>query len=278
MKIILKKEESSTSVLLFIFNIIYSRTQKESLHLSSILEIMEKFGKSESATRMALSRACKSNILSTHRVGKDVVYSINSKALSHINTWNLNARYLWQRLSMRKSDWNHNWHMVNISISDFDKRDLIDERIQQFAYVRVDAQTWVGPYQHLEEIKSVLNELAEDTNLISITGALDSNLDIERHLMNKYRLAQLYPLYENFNQTYQTLLIDIEDDQTILSNGNSLSILHKLGYAYFGIASNDPMLPQSILPNWPGDQAAELMQKLRTHIEAYAWDYLKNFD
>ncbi len=59
MKVILRKNDSATSLLLFVYNSYFNFYQKDTIKLSSLLEIMKAFGKSESATRMSLSRTVK---------------------------------------------------------------------------------------------------------------------------------------------------------------------------------------------------------------------------
>jgi phenylacetic acid degradation operon negative regulatory protein len=62
MKLILRKKDSSTSILLFIFNNYMAQTTKNYMSLSSLLEIMQVFGKNETTTRMSLSRAAKKGL------------------------------------------------------------------------------------------------------------------------------------------------------------------------------------------------------------------------
>jgi phenylacetic acid degradation operon negative regulatory protein len=278
MKVILRKEDSSTSSLLFIYNMVYSRVQKESFHLSSLLEIMSRFGKAETATRMALSRACKTGILETSKFDKDVVYSLTPIALQFIKSWNVDAQSCWKRLALRNTPWEDKWHIVNIALNDAMKKGNLSEKLQQIGYVQIDVQTWLSPYHQTEAFNSILSELNVEANTKSVYGEFESSIDIDSFVEKTFELSLLREQYTEFSSAYQALMDRLSEDPSAITEGKALPILNKLGFAYFAIAIGDPMLPRMLLPQWQGDQAAALMHDLRKILENAAWDYLKDFN
>lgn len=277
MKVILRKEDSSTSSLLFIYNLVFSRIQKESFHLSSLLQIMSKFNKAETATRMALSRACKSGILETSKPDKEVVYTLTPVALQFIQAWNVDAQSCWKRFALRNMPWEGKWHFVHILLNDLTKKGDLSEKLQQVGYVQISIQSWLSTYHQEETVKSILGDIGVEADTASVYGELETNMDIVNFLEKTYGLSQLAEKYIEFTNSYRPLLAQLNEDPSIIKEGKALQELHRLGYAYFAIAAGDPMLPRMLLPEWPGDQAAALMRDLRKILESTSWDYLKDF-
>lgn len=278
MKIVLRKEDSSTSSLLFVYNTVYLRAQKESFHLSSLLEIMGRFNKAETATRMALSRACKTGILETSKSGKEVVYSLTPSALQFIQSWNADAQSCWKRFALRNMPWEGKWHFIHIALNDPEKKDDLSEKLQQTGYIQINVQTWLSPYYQPEAVNSILNEIEVEAYTISVYGEFEASIAMDSFMEKTFGLSRLREQYADFINTYQPLLARLIEDPSATTEGKALPILHKLGFAYFAIATGDPMLPRMLLPEWPGDQAAALMRDLRKVLENAAWEYLRDFN
>jgi phenylacetic acid degradation operon negative regulatory protein len=277
LKIVLRKEDSSTSSLLFVYNLVYSRIKTISLNLSSLLEFIGKFGKTETATRMALSRACKAGILDINKSNDETVYSLTPVALQFIYSWNADVQSCWKRFIMRNMPWEGKWHFVHIAPIDSAKKGELSEKFEQIGYVQINAQTWLSSYRQTKAINSILDEIGAKTDTVSVYGEFESNIGTDNFLEKTFGLSRLSKQYTDFTRTYQPLLSRLKDDPSEITEGKALPILHKLGYAYFANATKDPMLPRMLLPEWPGDQAAIIMRDLRRILETAAWEYLKNF-
>ena len=278
MKVVLRKEDSSTSNLLFIYNVVHSRDQRNSFMLSSLLEIMGKFGKAESATRMALSRACKAGILQTNKSEGDVIYVLTSDALQFIQAWNTNARFCWKRMELRNSPWENNWHLIQGWLSDQAKKGELNSRLLQVGYVQIGSQTWISPYHLKEEAQAIQKELDVASKILSVYGELEIGMESDIFLEETFELRQLENQYSGFICKYQPVLDQLRGTDAIISEEKALQMLHKLGFSYFQIANADPMLPKKLLPQWAGDEAASLMKELRNILENAVWDYLKDFN
>ncbi len=278
MKVVLRKEDSSTSNLLFVYNIGYSRIHKKSFHLTSLLQIMSKFNKAETATRMALSRACKAGILETSKPGKEVVYTLTPVALQFIQAWNVDAQSCWKRFALRKIPWEGKWHFIHISLNDSTKRGELSEKLLQAGYVQINTQTWLSTYNRDDTVKSILGDIGVEADMASVYGELEVSMDMGRFLDKTYGLPKLAKKYIEFVNAYQPMLDQLNEDLSTVKEGKALQVLHGLGYAYFSIATGDPMLPRMLLPEWPGDQATALMNDLQKILESTSWEYLKDFN
>lgn len=278
MKVVLRKEDSSTSSLLFVYNMVYSRVQKKSFHLSSLLEIMSRFEKAETATRMALSRACKAGILETSKPDKEVVYTLTPVALQFIQSWNVDAQSCWKRFALRNAPWEGKWHFVHIALNNPAKKADLSEKLQQAGYIQINVQTWLSPYHQTEVVKSILGDIGVEVDIASVYGEFEASTGMDVFLEKTYGLSWLAEQYSEFTSSYRPLLAKLHEDLSAAKEGKALQVLHRLGYAYFSIATGDPMLPRMLLPEWPGDQAAALMRDLRKILENASWEYLKDLN
>lgn len=278
MKVILRKENSSTSSLLFVYNTVYSRAQKESFHLSSLIEIIGRFGKAETAVRMALSRACKAGILETGKPDKEVVYSLTPAAIRLIQLWNADALSCWKRFALRNKPWEGKWYFIHIPLNDTAKKGEMSEKLRQVGFVQISVHTWLSPYHQTEAVNSILSEIDAKADAVSVYGELEARTGMDSFLEKTFELSRKREQYADFISAYQPQLARLSEDPSAAAEGKALPILHKLGFAYFAVATEDPMLPRMLLPDWPGDQAAALMRDLRNILENAAWEYLKDFD
>jgi len=148
MKVILRKNDSATSLLLFIYNNYWVHFNKDTIKLSSLLQLMMAFGKSETATRMALSRTVKAGILINKNDGSDVNYTLDTSGKEAINTWNEEMQQFWKRYTLRNKPWNKKWYFINLEFGEEDKenRSTILEKLRQNGFGILGTNTWISPY------------------------------------------------------------------------------------------------------------------------------------
>jgi DNA-binding transcriptional regulator PaaX len=182
----------------------------------------------------------------------------------------------WKRFALRDTPWDEKWHLIHIALNTTTKKSDLNEKLQQLGYVQINVSTWLSPYLQTDAIKTMLTELEITADITSMHGDFDTSVGIQAYMKDIYELDSLESQYTEFNRIYQPLHMQIKEDPAIIADGKALPLLHKLGFAYFGIASLDPMLPRTLLPNWPGDSSALLMRDLRNTLESAAWDYLKS--
>jgi phenylacetic acid degradation operon negative regulatory protein len=117
MKLILRKNDSATSTLLFIYNNYLALKNKDTLRLTSLIEIMKAFGKNETAVRMSLSRATKAKIFKSIREGNEVSYTLTNQGKEAIRIWNEGVKNFWERYQRSKEDWDGKWYVLYIDYS-----------------------------------------------------------------------------------------------------------------------------------------------------------------
>ncbi|HOM43465.1 MAG TPA: PaaX family transcriptional regulator C-terminal domain-containing protein [Bacillota bacterium] len=267
MKLILRKNDSATSLLLFIYNNYYSKTSKDDLKLSSLLAILKAFDKNETAIRMSLSRAVKSGFLINSKVAGEVVYTLSPMGKQAIKLWNQGVISYWKRYRLRRQPWDGKWHIINIEFSDDKKqRQEIIDKLEQYGFVLINANTWISPYYQKDEVDELIKEYNLEKRIVEIHGEIKLRREIDGFIESIYCLDGLGKKYGEFVSTYAEKLQQIKEvykDSRFIDSGKALPLLHELGWHFFNIASDDAVLPMQLRSHWEGDEAADLMSELR---------------
>lgn len=283
MKLILRKNDSATSLILFIFNNYMIKTGKDYFRLSSLLEILRVFGKSETAIRMSLSRAVKSGLLLNSKFENEIIYSLTSRGKNAVNIWNEGVMNFWKRYQLRSSDWNNMWYFINIEFTDNSMKrnaELFD-KLQQQGLAQLNMNTWVTPYHQNNDIRNLIEKYDLKNGVTEIYGEMRIHKDMDKFLDETFGINMLQVSYKKFTDEFGKKLSEIKlqsNTADFTEKGLALPILHELGWKFFGIASEDAALPKQILPDWEGDKAALIMKEMREILSDASFKYLEKFD
>ena len=282
-KVILRKNDSATSLLLFIYNTYLSHKNKDTIKLSSLLKLMKAFGKSETATRMSLSRTVKAGILINRNDGCEVYYTLDTSGKEAINTWNEEMQQFWKRYTLRNKLWNKKWYLVNLEFGEEHKvnRTAILEKLRQNGFGNISTNTWICPYYRNNEIQTLLTEFNMNTRVVEMYGDMTIYEDIVSFVDKIFHLKELEKSYENFIQDFSEKLEETKKlyrEEWFVEGGHSLPLLHSLGWEFLSIATVDATLPKTVYPAWAGDTAAQLMIEFRGILLESTIKYLGKFD
>ena len=283
MKLILRKNDSATSLLLFIYNNYTAKTAKDHIKLTSLLEIMKVFGKSETAIRMSLSRAVKTGLLTNSKHDNEVYYALTPEGRNSIVHWNEGVMYFWKRYQLRSSEWDGKWYFINVEFTEDTKDSKAEflDKLQQLGFAQVNTNTWATPYHQYEGVWKLIEKYGFADGIVEVHGEMKIHKDMDKFLDDIYGIKKLKAAYQNFADSHNSKLQEIKQlyrEDAFVENGSALPILHELGWNFFKIASGDAVLPKHILPEWEGDRAALVMKELREMLLEAANKYLEKFD
>ncbi len=281
--VILRKSDSATSLLLFVYNNYVTQYSKDTLRLSSLLEIMKAFGKSESAIRMSLSRTVKAGVLTNYNVGSEVYYQLAPNGKEAIMAWNEGMEHFWKRYALRNKPWDRKWHLLNLEFGEQHRENRADilERLKQIGFGVLGINTWITPYYQPYEVQKILAEFGINTSAVEMHGDLIIGQEVGSFLDNIFGPRELEKLYKNFinifTEKYE-ITKKIAREHWFIEEGRSLPLLHAIGWEFFYIATQDAALPKVLYPEWAGDKAAQLMIDFRRILLAAATEYLGKFE
>lgn len=283
MKLILRKNDSATSLLLFIYNNYMHINSKESIKLSSLLEMLKVFGKNETAIRMSLSRAVKAGLLINNKYKNEVSYALTTEGKKAILNWNEGVIQFFKRYQLRNLQWDNKWYFINVEFVEDNKDNKAEfiDQLQQRGFVQINTNTWVTPYHQYEEVWNLTKKYSFEDRIVEIHGEMKIHKDMDKFLDDNYGISKLKIAYQGFVDNYSGKLQEISrlyKEQTFVENGLAFPVLHELGWSFFSIASDDAVLPRQILPEWEGDKATLLMKELRELLLESTYRYLEKFN
>jgi len=282
-KVILRKNDSATSLLLFIYNNYWVHFNKDTIKLSSLIQLMKVFGKSETATRMALSRTVKAGILINKNDACEVNYTLDTSGKEAINTWNEEMQQFWKRYNLRNKLWDKKWYLVNLEFGEVNKenRSTILEKLRQNGFGILSTNTWISPYYQSNKVQTILAESSINTRAVEMYGDMTIYEDIASFVDKVFHLKELEKPYANFINIFSEKFEETEKlsrEKWFVEGGHSLPLLHALGWEFLSIAIDDATLPKALYPAGDGDTAAQLMIEFRRILLEATIKYLGKFD
>lgn len=280
MKLILRKKDGTTSILLFIFNNYINKYNEDYIEIGKVLELMKGFNKNETATRMALSRAVKNGVLLNKKNNNNTVYEITPQGKEFLNAWNRSSEGFWKRYKYRNIKWNNKWYCISIEQSkkDGDSKTKIINEISEIGMINYNTGMWISPFYKKEEMDKILEKynLLEDS--VQFYGELIIHNNINEFIQKNYNTEVLKEKYLKFITKYNNEYLQLQKlkEKYFSYDGQCLYILYELGYDFYEIASNDKILPKELLKEYEGDQAIHLMKDFRNLLLKYVYEYFKN--
>ncbi len=262
MKITLRKRNSVTSIVLFIYNLYGEYRGEYSISLDNLINYIQCFGKSESAIRMSLSRLVSSDILENKKDDRQVVYHLTEEGLGNIESWNRGMSRFFERYKLRYKEWNSQWK--SIYLIDFNKSDqgnkIVLEELEELGLGELDNNLWISAYDMEREIEKVIADRT-DINYLFFDGDISTNLSLSELIERAYNLKELEEKYNDFMQQLEDKEILVKEKS--LSAAELVPVLFELGWGFYDIATSDPALPKELNYSWSGDQAVEKFKELR---------------
>ncbi|AHF08469.1 transcriptional regulator [Desulfitobacterium metallireducens] len=264
MKLTIRKKDSVTSILLFIFNIYFFPKGHNSIRLKSVFKVFEAFEKNETAIRMGLSRAVQNQLVSRTKDQGEVIYQLTEIGKSMIYNWWATIKDYRAKLSLQKQPWDRVWHLVIFSFPNAkqNERDELTKFLQSLGYGILNKGVWISPYDFSKEISQKVGSL-QISEYIHLLSAQPEKEQKSSSIESSVWEISL------FRQRYEALIIKIDLAQgkaEKLTAAQTLPILHELGLEFMKVISEDPLLPLEILGSWPAMDCVKKFMTLRERL------------
>lgn len=277
MQIIIKRKDSVTSILLFLFNVFLVDRGITSLPLKKIFQLLEPFQKNETAIRMGLSRELQNGVLINRREAGEVVYGLTEIALAGFKYWMKTMGLNQQKTQLQYQKWDGWWRLLFISKEAEIKSDNDNfyDLLKQFGFGSLNRNVWLSPYNYREEII----RLAPESNGGPKLYFFESRFADEKS--GKDLASEVWPIVK-LNESYRQFLALIQEqaktsDYNAHRGEGGLPLLHRIGLEFFEIVREDPHLPKELLPeDWLGFKAALVFKNLREEILPLANQFISH--
>ena len=265
MKIVLRKKDSVTSIVLFIFNIYGEHTGEYSIGLSKLISFMQQFNKNETSTRMGLSRMVKARILVNRRSGNEICYQLTDYGLENIKIWNEGIVRFFARFKKRHNVWDQKWYLaalMNFHKSDKENQLIVDE-LMEIGLREIEKNLWLCPYRVSNEIVDL--SIRNDFNYVELWGGnIHYNFSVDQLLEDVFKIEAVRKSYLEF----WGVMEEIKNEYVGLkdNDGYYLPLLFKLGWNFYDIAVSDPALPEELVADWEGDRVVKEFILMRQYL------------
>lgn len=268
MFITIKRKDSVTSILLFIFNVFLVERGITTIPLKKIFKLMEPFQKNETAIRMGLSREVESGLLINQRKDGEVYYYLTEIVTEGFKYWMKTMDYDQKKIQLQFQNWNGLWSLLLIENDLEQSQDNLKnffEALKEFSFGNLNKNLWISPYNFHEQVTRQIHEQNLGLKIYLFESRLTNHNSATNLASKIWPLANLAKQYEKFLNSLMEAAGNIDPDS--YRSGGGLPFLHRFGLDYFEIVQNDPRLPLQILPSdWQGIKAAKAFKEFRERI------------
>ncbi|PKM81977.1 MAG: hypothetical protein CVU89_06455 [Firmicutes bacterium HGW-Firmicutes-14] len=265
MKIVLRKKDSVTSIVLFIFNIYGEYTGEYSIGLNKLIRFMQLFDKNETSTRMGLSRMVKAGILANKRRRNEVCYQLTEYGLENIRIWNEGIVRFFARFKKRHTEWDQKWYLavlMNFNKSEKENQSVVDE-LEEIGLREVEKNIWLCPYRVSDEIADLSTK--NDFKYVELWGGnINYNFPADRLLEDVFKTGAVRKSYHRFRGVMEETKKEYAGLKD--NDGCHLPLLFKLGWNFYDTAVSDPALPGELVGDWEGDRVVKEFRLMRQYL------------
>ncbi len=223
--------------------------------LSSLIELMAKFGLSERLVRTGVYRLQKEGVLESRTEGRRAFYSLSELGRTTFETAERRIYHL------SNNDWNGQWQLVYLLPGLTSKeRQRIKKELRWQSFGELGPNLLARP-SHMDFNCQSL-KLGDDSAsfVISFSGSLDNAFpehSLSLLVTESWGLDQLQNDYEAFIERFSLVSVDVTN--LFMEDEPSAFVLRTLLiHDYRRILLRDPQLPEDLLPtNWAGKRASK---------------------
>ncbi|MDD4767904.1 MAG: PaaX family transcriptional regulator C-terminal domain-containing protein [Desulfotomaculaceae bacterium] len=258
----MRRSESITSILLFVFNVFLTEKNVTELPLKKILKILEPFKKNETAVRMGLSRGVQNGLLVNDKKEHEVYYRLTDQAVQALRYWGDTMQTFQQRVALQREKWSGKWNIACFSAAVTDE---LAQSLRKLGYSVAAKHMWISPYDFSGKVSALAEEKGLADSLYLFLGELTGSRQPGEIAL------EIWPV-EELNNKYKQYIAGLKNaigklDTGSFQEGTALPFLHQYGLQIFEIMQDDPQLPLQLLPtDWSGIQAAELFMTTREQL------------
>lgn len=251
-----KKADSVTSILLFLFNVFLVKRGIRKISIKRILRLLEPFNKSETSVRMGLSRGVRNGLLVNIKYRGEVYYGITNEAEQTFSYWWQTLQQFQDRVRIQTAPWGGMWTLIYLEKNRDDDFPLL---LKQHGFGSLEKSLWMSPYDLKEQTIDLINKVSDKKNIYLFRSTLVETKK-EDLVNNTWDVKELNSRYKKYLADLNKAINEYDGN----SNNQALPILHLYGMGFFHIIQDDPQLPLELLPkDWSGIEAAQRFLSIR---------------
>ncbi|WP_406642715.1 PaaX family transcriptional regulator C-terminal domain-containing protein [Amycolatopsis sp. WGS_07] len=203
-----------------------------------LVALLHELGFSDGAARIALTRLVRRGLLSRHREGRLVHYSLTPRTVALLDDGDRRIFGLGRR-DEPAGTWTVLWQ--NIPETRRQSRERLVRRLRFLGFGPVQDGTWLAPHDREAEVLALLTELEVAEYAGLMLGTPSAALDVRRLAGRAWDLDGLSARYAAFVAEFGGCPRDLGDAQ-------AFAVRTRLVHTYREFPSLDPELPSELIP------------------------------
>ncbi|MET7477124.1 PaaX family transcriptional regulator C-terminal domain-containing protein [Streptomyces sp. NPDC005648] len=233
------------------------------VYSGSVIDVFERAGVGEQATRSTLTRMVKRDLLRRQREGRRMYFGLTEHSTAVLRD---GERRIWQTGAVNR-DWDGTWTLLGFSLPESWQRQRHDLRskLTWSGFGPLFSGLWLAPGE--VDVSELVSELGLSAHVKVFRAHADAGTDIGAMIEETWDLSELGAGYQEFVrrwQPWQTATAAPED---------ALARRLVLQAEWLRTIRRDPRLPVKHLPDdWPAEQAEKTFRAVYDQLTPPARD------
>ncbi|MEU9389781.1 PaaX family transcriptional regulator C-terminal domain-containing protein [Streptomyces sp. NPDC048324] len=233
------------------------------VYSGSVIDVFERAGVGEQATRSTLTRMVKRGLLRRQREGRRMYFGLTEHSTAVLRD---GERRIWQTGAVNRH-WDGTWTLLGFSLPESWQRQRHDLRskLTWSGFGPLFSGLWIAPGE--VDVAELVSELGLSAHVKVFRAHADAGMDIGAMIEETWELAELAERYTAFVRRWQPW-------ETASPEADEALVLRlRLQAEWLQIIRRDPRLPVKHLPDdWPAEQAEKTFRAVHDRLTPLARD------
>jgi phenylacetic acid degradation operon negative regulatory protein len=233
------------------------------VYSGSVIDVFERAGVGEQATRSTLTRMVKRDLLRRQREGRRMYFGLTEHSTAVLRD---GERRIWQTGAVNR-DWDGTWTLLGFSLPESWQRQRHDLRskLTWSGFGPLFSGLWIAPGE--VDVSELVAELGLSAHVKVFRAHADAGMDIGAMIEETWELAELAAGYQEFVRRWQPW------ETATAAPEDALARRLVLQAEWLRIIRRDPRLPVKHLPDdWPAEQAEKTFRAVYDQLTPPARD------
>ncbi|MCX5052864.1 MULTISPECIES: PaaX family transcriptional regulator [unclassified Streptomyces] len=231
------------------------------VYSGSVIDVFERAGVGEQATRSTLTRMVNRGLLRRQREGRRMYFGLTEHSIAVLRD---GEHRVWQTGAVNRH-WDGTWTLLGFSLPESWQRQRHDLRskLTWSGFGPLFSGLWIAPGEI--DVSELVSELGLAAHVKVFRAHADAGMDIGAMIEDTWDLSELAAGYEEFVrrwETWESRLPDADD---------ALALRLRLQAEWLRIIRRDPRLPVKHLPDdWPAERAEKTFRAVHERLTPLA--------
>ncbi|MFI6560533.1 PaaX family transcriptional regulator C-terminal domain-containing protein [Streptomyces sp. NPDC050534] len=231
------------------------------VYSGSVIDVFERAGVGEQATRSTLTRMVNRGLLRRQREGRRMYFGLTEHARAVLHD---GERRIWHTGAVNR-DWDGTWTLLGFSLPESWQRQRHDLRskLTWSGFGPLFSGLWIAPGEI--DVAELVAELGLSAHVKVFRAHADSGMDIGAMIEETWELPELASRYEEFTERWQGREDPLPEPE------DALVLRLRLHTEWLRIIRGDPRLPVKHLPDdWPAERAEKTFRTVHDRLTPLA--------